>query len=213
MSNHEFFKETFEQLEISSSAINEIKNMEASGAKRNVIKYAMAIAATFVVVILSGNVISYAMTGNNFIEEVVSRYKKLTKEEVRVNNDKLSNQVGDTYMGEDGLYHYEFTDGSSAGIHIDEPEHTSVFSLKQQIEDGSSYMIVAFVGELTEREGRIILDVVEPIDITEDFVDGVATGTFIYKWNSNGSNYEETFAYRVEGTLENYTFDAWWIEE
>lgn len=214
MSNRELFKETFEQIELSSNRIDEITNMKVTRTKRNVIKYATAVAAAMVVVVLTGNVISYAMTGNSIVEEVVSRYKKLTKEEVRVNNDELSDQVVDTYMGEDGLYYYEFTDGSSAGIRIDEPEHTSVFVLNEKIEGrGSSYCLIWFVGELKERDGRIILDIAEPIDITEDFADGVATGTFVYKWNANGSNHEETFAYRVEGTLENYTFDAWWAEE
>lgn len=213
MSNRELFKETFEQIELSSNCIDEITNTKVTRTKRNVIKYATAVAATMAVIVLSGNVISYAMTGNNIVEEVVSRYKKLTQEEVRVNDDELSNQVVDTYMGEDGLYHYEFTDGSSVGIRIDDPEHSAVFSMKQQREEGASYSTIVFVGELKERDGRIILDVVEPIDITEDFADGVATGSFVYKWNVASLYYEATFAYRVEGTLGNYTFDAWWGEE
>lgn len=213
MSNRELFKETFEQIELSSNRIDEITNMKVKRTKRNLIKYVTAVAAAMAVVILTGNVISYAMTGNSIVEEVVSRYKKLTKEEVRVNNDELSEQVVDTYMGEDGLYHYEFTDGSSAGIRIDEPEHSAIFSMKQKTEEGSTYSIRVFVGELKERDGRIILDIVEPIDVTEDFADGVATGTFVYKWDVASSYYEATFAYRVEGTLENYTFDAWWVEE
>ena len=153
------------------------------------------------------------MTGNNVVEKVINRYKKLTEEEVRVNNDILSDQVVDSYLGEDGLYHYEFTDGSSADICIDDPEHTSVFSFKQKIDGGTSYSVIWFVGELKKSGDRLILDIVEPIDITDDFADGVASGTFVYKWKAGDVEYEATFAYNVEGTFENYTFDAWWVEE
>ena len=214
MSNRKLFKETFEQMELSPECCNEIKNMENVKPKRNVLKYATAVAAALTVVIFSGNGICYAMTGNGVVEEIVKQYKKLTQEEVRVNNDKLSDEVSDAYVGEDGMYHYEFTDGSSAGIVIEEPEHTAVFSFKQKQEGGGTfYSITAFVAELEEQNGRIILNIIEPIDITEDFADGVVEGTFVETWKVGDLDYEATFAYRVEGSLENYTFEAWWIEE
>lgn len=213
MTNHENFKATFNQMRLSQTYIEELKNVENKKLGRGIAKYASAIAAAFVIVFLSSNGICYAMTGNSVIEEVVNKYKKLTKEEVRVNNDIPSDQVIDSYLGEDGLYHYEFTDGSSANICIEDPEHTSVFSFKQKIDEGTSYSVIWFVGELKKSEDRLILDIVEPIDITEDFADGVASGTFEYKWKTGDVEYEATFAYKVEGTLENYTFNAWWIEE
>lgn len=213
MSNHKIFKETFEQIELRSSRIEELKNIQIVKSKYSTLRYVAAVAVTFVMVMLTCNGICYAMTGNNVVEKVINRYKELTEEEVRVNNDILSEQVVDSYLREDGLYHYEFTDGSSASIYIENPEHTSVFSLKQKIENGSSYSLICFVGELSDLNGRIILDIVGPIDITEDFADGVASGTFEYKWKTSSVEYQETFVYRVEGTLEKYTVDVWWEKE
>ena len=214
MSNQKLFKETFGQVELSQGSIENLKNLERVKSKRNILKYATAVAATLAVVILSSNGICYAMTGNSVVEEVAKQYKKLTQEEVRVNNDKLSDQVIDTYVGEDGMYHYEFADGSSAGMVIEEPEHTAVFSFKQKIPGGgTSYSLTAYVAELEACNGRIILDIVEPIDITEDFADGVVEGIFVERWKVGESDYEATFGYRLEGTLEDYIFDAWWIEE
>lgn len=213
MNNHEFFKETFDQLELSAEFVEEMKNMEKAKSKRNIIKYATAVAAAFALVVLSSNGICYAMTGNGIVEEVVKQYKKLTQGEVRVDNDNLSDEVVDAYVGEDGMYHYEFADGTSAGILVEEPEHTAVFSFKQKYDGGTSYSITAFVAKLEVQDGRIVLNIVEPIDITDDFADGVAEGTFVERWKVGDSEYEATFGYRLEGSLDNYTFDAWWIEE
>lgn len=213
MTNHEKFKETFEQIELRSSRIEELKNIQIVKLKHNILRYAAAIVVTFSIVLLTCNGICYAMTGNNVVEKVINRYKKLTEEEVRVNNDILSDQVVDSYWGEDNMYHYEFADGTSANIRIENPEHTSVFSLKQKIENGSSYSLICFVGELSDLNGRIILDIVGPIDITEDFADGVASGIFEYEWKSSGTEYKENFGYRVEGTIEKYTVDVWWMKE
>ena len=90
MTNHEKFKETFEQIELRSSRIEELKNIQIVKLKHNILRYAAAIVVTFSIVLLTCNGICYAMTGNNVVEKVINRYKKLTEEEVRVNNDILS---------------------------------------------------------------------------------------------------------------------------
>ena len=84
------------------------------------------------------------------------------------------------------------------------------------IEKGTPYeLIVRFCGNLNKINDRIYLRFAsyeEGIDITEDFVDGVATGKI--KWSAGvlEERLEETFSYRVEGTLEDYTVDVWWVE-
>ena len=153
------------------------------------------------------------MTGNYIVEEVMKQYKKFAKEDVRVDNDNLSDEVLNIYVEDDEVYYYEFSDGSSAGIVIEDPEHTSVFSFKQKYDGGTFYSVTVFVAKMEERNGRIILDIVEPIDVTEDFADGVVEGSFVERWKVGDSDYEATFGFRIQGTLDNYTFDAWWIEE
>ena len=177
--------------------------------KRNVQKY-VTIAASLVIVFLVGNTVCCAMTGNNLVDEV-RQYLDIEKADIRVNNHQFSEAVVSSYIGEDGLTYYEFSDGSTTGIRIDDPEHTSVFEYKKSVEGGSVCEITCFEGNLYQQDGRIYLDLYgEPMDVTEDFADGEVTGSFIY--TGIGNDLSERMEYSVKGTLENYTVDVWWVE-
>lgn len=211
MSNREKFKDTFEQVTMSEECFSEIKGMKDIRKTSKMLKYAGAIAAAFAIVILTGNGVCYAMTGNSIVEEVQEIYKKLTKEEVMVNGEEHSDAVVDSYDGEDGLTYFELADGSKAGIVVKDPDHETVFLFYRKDEEGTTSVIVKFKGEVHERDGRIYLDIVDEMDITEDFADGVATGTF--KHSLSGCYDNENFEYCIEGTLENYTVKIKWIEQ
>lgn len=206
MSNHETFKETFEQIELSQLEFQKLKNVEEKRMKKRSFKYVVT-AASLAIVFLVSNTICYAMTGNGIVDEVI-QFLDLDKDDIRVNNHEFCEELTSTYVGEDGMTYYEFADGSATAIRIDNPAHTSVFEYRTSIEGGIAGGVVWFVGTLYEQDGKIYLDLYgEPVDVTEDFSDGVITGSFTYT-----DKMEEKFEYRVEGTLEDYTVDVWWVE-
>lgn len=75
----------------------------------------------------------------------------------------------------------EFSDGSKTGVRIDNSAHTSVFEYRTPIEGGTAVGVVWFEGTLYKEADRIYLDLYgAPVDVTEDFADGMITGSFIY---------------------------------
>ncbi len=209
MSNHENFKATMEQVELSQFALQKMKDVEGKRMKKPTWKYVVT-AASLALFFLLSNTICYAMTGNSFIDQV-RLFLDIEKEHIMINNGTFSESLTNTYVGEDGLTYYEFSDGSITGISVRDPAHTSIFDYKIPIEGGFVSGIIEFVGTLYEEDGSIYLDLYgDPIDVTEDFVDGVITGSFIYTGLENEMS--ESFEYRVEGTLKDYTVDVWWIE-
>lgn len=148
------------------------------------------------------------------IEEEEKGYR-LRKEDVMVNNDRLSDSVVDVYVDEHGLTQYQLEDGSRSGIRIEDPEHMSVFIFEVRLEEGGGYgTITCFHGTLVTLDDRIYLKFgsgAGKIDITEDFEDGIATGKMEWGTGSLDGRIDEIFEYRVEGTLEEYTVDVWWI--
>ena len=239
MSNHEKFKETFEQISMSEDKLQDIENLEIRTQKRAVRKpvIVFAFACMCILVILLGKTEPDSDTGYQIVTGKITYYAAegtvdgesrqelmedgkerfvLKKEHVMVNNDKLSDVVTDAYVDENGLTCYEMSDGSVSGMVIEEPEHTSIFIYEIRYEEGGGQGgIVAFCGNLRKINDRIYLyftSYEEGIDITEDFSDGVAVGKMKWSTGTLEKRLEETFEYRVEGTLEDYTVDVWWIE-
>lgn len=240
MSNREKFKETFGKMGMSEEKLRDIENLEIPGKKRYG-KYAVAFASICVIVFLSGKMfleqeidpvtyelvtgeITYYAAENageidtepEFMEEKKKRIP-LREEHVMVNNDRLSDAVVDVYVDENGLTCYVFSDGLSSGTRIEEPKHTSVFiyEIKDEQSGGTTGGITQFCGRLKKIDDRVYLsfsDYEEGIDITDDFTDGVATGKMEWTLGVFDDRLEEIFVYRVEGTLEDYIVDVWWME-
>ena len=209
MSNQEKFIETFKQVELSELVLQKMKDMEEKRMKKTIWKYAVA-AASLAIVFLVSNTIYYATIGDTIIDEV-RQFLDLDKDNIRINNHEFCDELTSTYVGEDGMTYYEFSDGSKSGVRIEEPAHTSVFEYRTEIEGGTSGGIIWFVGDLYEKDGKIYLKLYgAPIDVTEDFADGIITGSFVYTGIDNDMS--ENFEYRVEGTLKDYTVDVWWVE-
>lgn len=239
MSNKEKFKDTFGQIELPEEKLREMENLQLQKKKKAYTKPVIAFAMGIALVLLCGNMLFadsirdadyevvtgkityYAAENEGEIDteqepvEEKERFR-LRKEHVMVNNDILSESVLDVYLHENGLTYYKLADGSRWGLRIEDPAHMSVFVYEIEQEGGGSRGgIVDFHGILREINGKIYLNLDEAEagkDITEDFSDGVVTGRF--KWSSGSLDewMEETFEYRVEGTLEDYTVDVWWVE-
>ena len=240
MSNHEKYKETFEKISMLEEKLQDVENLTAQTKNKMFWKPAVVFAFLCAFMVFSGKMvldyntkstkyevvtgkISYYAAENDGESDteqestVVEKERFVLREEnVIVNNDRMSDIITDVYVDEDGLTRYVLSDGSSSAIRIEEPEHTSIFTYEICYEEGGGEGgILAFCGNLQEFNGRIYLGFAEDeegIDITDDFVDGAATGKI--KWNLTSYEFrlEETFEYRVEGTLEDYTVDVWWVE-
>lgn len=235
MSNREKFKETFVQIEMSEDRLEEIANMEMQNKKKTYLKPMAALAAMVALVLLAGNLFEnnvagdsnrefvagnityYAKTGIEAEEddgEVIGTFLDFKKEHIEINNDVYYVEDVEIYIDENGLTIYAIGGAPSFGVLIEEPEHTSIISFNIQEKGMGGFY--KFVGRLKEKDGRIYLrfsEYSEGIDITDDFADGLATGTFESK--DTEKIYDkvcETFEYRVEGTLEEYTVDVWWVD-
>lgn len=240
MSNKEKFRETFEQVEISKEVLGEIECLETKGRRKSYIKPVIAFAMMCALVLLTGKaVFDYTHTKEkdevaigkiyyaaekeeeeednyNFVElpkEVV----ELKKENVMVNNDELSKEVVEHYVDDEGFYCYKFQDDSSASILVEKPEHTSVLMFRYETnKGGNSGLTLCFEGEVTEVAGRIYLrfnPYEKARDITEDFQNGVASERFYYEFEGVYERVKAILEYRVEGTVDNYSVDVWFVEE
>ena len=117
-------------------------------------------------------------------------------------------------IDENGNYIYRFMDenGTIATLngYVKYPERTSKIVYFMDIGGGVRSGTLTFVNELTEENGRIYLNVDGGVDITDDFADGIATGTF---YTSIADCENELFKYTVKGTLEDYTVKIEWVEQ
>lgn len=217
MNNQKLFQETFSQVQMREECLHKIEILsqkEDTKMKKRKWRYATACVAIFAVIVLSGNGICYAMTGNNLVQEVVKRYVDMNKKHVLINND-IEEICVSRKVEEDGSIWYEVPniDGDDTwGLRVEEPEHTSIFGYSIPEVSGKSG-IIWFEGEIIEKDGRIFLNITnleDSVDITEDFTDGVVNGTFEYTFNEV---FHETFAYQVKGTVEDYTIEVEWIKK
>ncbi|MBE5888185.1 MAG: hypothetical protein E7283_05035 [Lachnospiraceae bacterium] len=225
MKNRDFYKETMEQIVLSEETFRAVRNVEVnSKKKKSILKYVAVVASVAVALFISSNALVYAMTGETLMEmvpDVIEQIKnagKLKPTDVVVGGnagqskeDIISTeepQVGvprvvDFYIDENGLHTYVIDlDGhiQKAAIRVDGVlEHSSVIVYSTYGRAG----IICFEGSLSEKDDRILLCLADEIfDITEDFKDGVATGS----WHETSGWFRGmTFEYTVTGTLEEYT--------
>ena len=237
MNNKEKFKETFEQIEISKDVLGEIENLEAKRHRKNYVRPVIAFAMMCALILLTGKVvfdytqiedtdefakgkIFYAAEteeDNYTFIELPRNEVQLKKENVIVNNDELSQEVASFYVDAEGRYCYEMSDGSSSKVLVEVPGHTSILWFHYKTErGGTSRTMIQFEGKLEEQDGRIYLcfnSYEDGRDITEDFKDGVASERIYWELENAFDRVKATLEYRVEGTLDNYTVDVWFVEE
>ena len=225
MKNKDFYKKTMEQIVLSEETFRAVRNVEVNTKKRKaILKYVAVAASVALVLFISSNALVYAMTGETLMEmvpEVIEQIKnagKLKPTDAVVGGnagqskeDIISTeepQVGvprvvDFYIDENGLHTYVIDlDGhiQKAAIRVDGVlEHSSVVVYSTYGRAG----IICLEGTLSEKDDKILLYLADdPFDITEDFKDGVATGSW---YESSGWLRGMTFEYTVTGSLEEYT--------
>lgn len=199
MSDKKLYKETFDSIQMSEEAFRKVINMNKntkiqSKRTRKLYKVAAATVATLAFLLISGNAISYAATGNTLMENVT----------IYMNGEKVDDSKVKTYTDKNGATCYEVeldeNDGGSGEMVVEIFDTTYSFGTDKEGENAVALEIVPLQGVVKQEEEQILLiigDNLTKFDITDDFKDGNASGTFIL----DGVTYE----YTIEGTIDNNT--------
>lgn len=181
----------FDDLNASEELKRKVRNMTETKKKRNIrtavkIAYAAAAAAA---VLVAGNVIAYATTGETmlrvfingeeqtefsytFDEGIGFKYEPNDGEQVYVNieGDFSENEGGEIY-----IYDTDGGVGVTYNVDIADPDDVS-----NAVSTALAFESITDVRtELVEEDGKTYLSVNDmKIDITEDYKDGTAEGTF-----------------------------------
>ena len=183
MNNRDYVRGAYDEIHAPDALFGKVMDMKNKEVKkfdkRNVFKYAAAFAA-FAVAFAGSNGICYAATGETWVEKAYV-YINGEKQE----QDITYTQEGDMVVGEMQL---EVDENDDVVVSVvDEAEITTEDNVgsmddtaELKCEDGKVYLVVA---------GKTV-------DITEDFVDGEASGQV----ECNG----EMVNYTVTGTADSY---------
>ena len=212
--NKQRYKDTFDQFQLSEEAYRQIRNMEETIMDTNFEKnkkrragFAVIVSlASLAVVFLSANGIVYAATGDNILEQF--------KQHVTfyINGEPTeADGIGKYGKDKDGNPYYEFK--------VDLPEEDS--SGKEEVSVESNMEIGSFTINPAENENfktsvkqenkktYFVIEKTEgnplKIDITKDFADGKASGTF----EMEGGKYQ----YHITGDVEEYSVDVESLED
>ena len=193
MSNKKLYKETFDSIQMSEETFRKVMNMNENTqlTPKRTFKFhnvAVAAVATFALLFISSNAISYAATGNTLMETVT----------IYMNGNKVDDAQVKSYTDKNGNTHYEMEidaqKGSTGKVIISDTNSGRDYSFKTTIN------ISLLEGTVKQEEDQVVLvigDDQKKIVITDDFKDGTAKGTFTL----DGIDYE----YVVEGTTDNNT--------
>lgn len=200
MNNKQFYKETFDAIQMSEESIRKVKNMSENRTKKRRLKtgFRAAIAAASLVAVFAiGNVAVYAATGSSLVEKVAEKVS------VYINDEKVDVDRITKGTDENGNDYYQIKlDEDKDEIHITE-------SMSEELE--STYHVETANDNFKTRllkEGKKIYLLIDGgekgieemvLDITKDFEDGKAEGSFVY----NGYPY----LYKVSGTVEKYNIN------
>lgn len=199
MKNRESIKHVYDEIHAPDALFGKVMEMDKKQSKvRNVVKYAMGTAAAFAIAMITSNGICYAATGETWITKAIVYINgEATEQEMEWHQegDLLYSEIqvpveeGDEAKVE--VFSY-VTDGETV------PDQIAVIAEDGEVTVGDSGAIVTedtFSAELLQEDGKVYLVTEEEkIDITEDFSDGEANGTFTYCGL--------TLKYTVTGTVE-----------
>lgn len=199
MSNKKLYKETFDSIQMSEEAFRKVINMNENTQQtpkrrfkfHNVV---VAAVATFALLFISSNAISYAATGNTLMETVT----------IYMNGNKVDDSQVKSYTDKNGNTHYEMEidaqDGASGEVVISNTSSGMDYSFSVTEDNETTVNVTLLQGTVKQEGDQVVLvigDDQKKIVITDDFKDGTAKGTFTL----DGIDYE----YMVEGTTDNNT--------
>lgn len=200
--NHNFYQNTFNKVHASDELVRKVKSMTKDNAKRKIytLRKVLCVAAAAVFLFVASNIVTYAATGETWIEMITVN--------IKINGENKDMDVA-KITDENGNLSYEMTipaenkDGEMADFS---------FKIADETRDGYEYKgiegieIQTYSPKLVEENGKIYLvddDMKVKEDITEDFADGEATVTV-----ESALFGEFDVVYKAEGTIDDYTVYA-----
>ena len=202
MRNSEYYKKAYDEVHAPAALLGKVMNMKKERKeikKKNTAKKWLTAAAAMALCFVASNGISYAATGETWVQKVTIY---LNGEPVE--QDVTFHQEGDMFIGEfelpdveDPAYVVIENDGDTAGD-VDISAYTQSNAFSQTVSDGINDIMNT---DLVQENDRVYLiingDKANRIDITEDFADGSATGTYT---GLEGVS----LRYTVTGNMEEY---------
>lgn len=196
--NYEFYRNTFDKVHASDELVRKVKNMTTTKTKTKIytFKKVLCIAATLAVLFVVSNIVTFAATGETWVEMVTMKIT-YNGEEKDIEVSKTTDENGNENYAWD--FELENKDGNTYEYSIDLGSDIDAIDKIEFIEDQP---------KLVEKDGKIYLT--EPLfnlnkDITEDFADGEATVIVDLK----GTDFTIDFVtVTVKGTVDDYTVDV-----
>ena len=190
MSNKEYVRGAYDEIHASKELFGKVMDMNKKKT-RNIMRYAAGAVATLALAFVASNGICYAATGETWVTKV-----KVFVNGEETEEDMVWNQDGDYVYGEMEL---EVDEDDDVKVSYEE----AVEDVPVDSEDGNS--VVEFDNEsyetkLMEENDKVYLVVGDTkIDITEDFKDGEAKGSFVID--------KVDYQYKITGNIEEYSMD------
>lgn len=202
MKNREAVKHVYDEIHAPEALSGKVMEMDKKQSKvRNIVKYAMGTAAALALAFVTSNGICYAATGQTWVSKAI----------VYINGETMEQEL-EWHQEGDLLYStielpVEEGDGARVEVYsfvtdreqpVEQMMIMSDSTLEKAINEGAiTGTEDALLAELLQEEGKVYLVTPEEkIDITEDFRDGKASGTF-----ACGTLY---LTYKVTGTVEEH---------
>ncbi len=189
MRNSEYYKKAYDEVHAPAALLGKVMNMKKERneiKKKNTAKKWLTAAAAMALCFVASNGIAYAATGETWVQKVT-----VYMNGEPVEQDVTFHQEGDMIIGE---FEVDVPEGEDPAYVVVESKDDD---LSQAVSESSNYTMKT---ELVQENDRVYLvingDNVNRVDITEDFADGTATGTYTLEGVS--------LTYTVTGTVEEY---------
>ncbi len=189
MRNSEYYKKAYDEVHAPAALLGKVMNMKKERneiKKKNTAKKWLTAAAAMALCFVASNGIAYAATGETWVQKVTVY---LNGEPVE--QDVTFHQEGDMIIGE---FEVDVPEGEDPAYVVFESKDDD---LSQAVSESSNYTMKT---ELVQENDRVYLvingDNANRVDITEDFADGTATGTYTLEGVS--------LRYTVMGNVEEY---------
>lgn len=187
MRNSEYYKKAYDEVHAPAALLGKVMNMKKERneiKKKNTAKKWLTAAAAMALCFVASNGIAYAATGETWVQKVTVY---LNGEPVE--HDVTFRQEGDMYIGE-----FDMDVDEDSSVHV-ELIGDGVAGEELSLDDQINFVTETDVVQENDRVYLVINgDNANRIDITEDFADGSATGTYTIEGESG--------RYTVTGTLE-----------
>lgn len=202
MKNRGSVKSLYDEIHAPDALFGKVMEMDKKQSKaRNVIKYVMGTAAALVLAFVTSNGICYAATGETWVSKAI----------VYINGEATEQEL-EWHQEGDLLYstiEVPVEEGDEARVEVysfvtdsEQPVEQMMIMSDSTLEKAVDEGVItgtenAPLAELLQEQGKVYLVTQEEkIDITEDFRDGEASGTF-----ACGTLY---LTYKVTGTVEEH---------